>query len=66
MATLQQILDEAAVDRQKFLDALAAKDAIISQKDQTITDLQNQLANVITPEQGDQILSAMDGIVAPQ
>lgn len=42
-----------AQERQEFLNALAAKDA-------TIADLQSQLANAITPADGDAIVGRID------
>jgi Zn-dependent M16 (insulinase) family peptidase len=47
-------LDAAiTVEKQQFIDTIVAKDAIIA-------DLQNQLANVITPADGDAIGARVD------
>lgn len=56
-ATINGKLDalDAAIttERQQFLDTIAAKDA-------TIADLQNQLAGVISPSDGDTIGNRID------
>lgn len=61
--TIQDLKDKCAAEHQQFLDAIAAKDQIIAERDATIADLQNQLANVITPESLDEVATAIEGIV---
>ena len=64
MATIQDLKDAAAAERQQFIDAIAAKDQIIADRDATIADLQNQLANAPTPESLDEVKAAIEGIVS--
>lgn len=63
MADKQSILAAIATERQQFLDAIAAKDQVIAEKDATITDLQNQLANSPSAADLDEIQTGIEGIV---
>ena len=63
MATIQSLQDTIAVEKQQFADYKASTDAQLAAKDQTIADLQNQLANAITPESLDAIQTGITEIV---
>lgn len=56
MATIQSLQDAIAAEKEQFTAAIAAKDA-------QIADLQNQLANAITPESLDPIQTGITEIV---
>jgi len=45
MADLNSLRDAIAAEKQQATELLAAKDQIIAERDATIADLQNQLAN---------------------
>lgn len=61
--TLDELKAKIAAERQQYIDAIAAKDQIIAERDATIADLQNQLANAVTPAQLDELATDIDGIV---
>lgn len=63
MATFQEFKDKIAAERQQHLDAIAAKDQTIAEKDAEIADLKNQLANAVTPAQLDELAADVDTIV---
>jgi len=63
MATIQDLKDAAAAERQQFLDVIAAKDQTISEKDAEITRLNEIIANQPSPEALDEVKSAIEGIV---
>lgn len=63
MATIQSLQDAIAAEKEQFTTAIQAKDQVIADRDATILDLQNQLANAITPESLDPIQTGITEIV---
>ncbi len=63
MASTQDLKDAAVAEAQAHAAAIAAKDQTIAERDATIVDLQNQLANAPTPQALDEVKAAIEGIV---
>lgn len=63
MADLTSLQNTINAEKQQFLDYKASVESQLAAKDQTIADLQSQLANAIKPEDLDAIQTGITEIV---